>query len=342
MNNLRFCVRKLWVAYTGAATVFLASSAGAQTAVDLLPNLRPFPASHITLVPNFFTSGSTLRFDTSSWNNGTGPLELVAGAVDTGSGKQMVYQRVYLSDGTSFLHYAGSFVFHPEHDHFHFEDYALYTLQPVNAPGGSLRTGSKTTFCVEDNLKVNLQLPGAPPQPVYATCGKLIQGMSIGWGDIYVSSLAGQELDFTGNPDGIYQLKIEVDPKKLLLESNENDNVSCVLLSITSPSTVKVLDSSGACGVVQSISPNTAAMGSTVNVVITGFGFTSGTTISFEGGSGPRPIASNVQLVQDTDTLDTLTATITVPAKKQLGKNPVWDVRVLGAGVLPRAFTVTR
>ena len=35
----------------------------------------------------------------------------------------------------------------------HFNDYALYTLQPVNAPGGSLRTGAKTTFCVMDTSR---------------------------------------------------------------------------------------------------------------------------------------------------------------------------------------------
>ena len=58
--------------------------------------------------------------------------------------------------------------------------------------------------------------------------------MSVGWGDTYGYWLSGQELDFTGDPDaGIYQLKIEVDFKSLLVETNENDNVSCVLLDIS-------------------------------------------------------------------------------------------------------------
>ena len=341
MDKTLYRARMVVLGCVMAGVVSFATSASAQTAVDLPPNLKPLPASNATLVTDFFSGGLTLRFSTTSWNNGTGPLELVAGEVDTGSGKQKVYQRVYLSDGTSFLHYAGSFEFHPEHDHFHFEDYALYTLQPVNAPGGSLRTGSKTTFCVMDTTKINGQLPGAPPQAVYSTCGRFVQGMSVGWGDTYGSQLAGQEIDFTDNADGIYQLKIEVDPKKLLLESNENDNVSCVLLSIKSPATVKVLDSSGSCATVQSITPNSAQMGTTVQVItITGFGFTPGMTVSFENGTGPRPVASNVQLVQDTDTLDTITATVTVPSKKQLGRNPVWDVRVGSGGVLPDAFTV--
>ena len=323
-----------------AGVMSFATSASAQTAVDLPPNLTPLGASNLSLVADT-SGGSTLRFSTTSWNNGTGPLELVAGAVDTGSGKQMVYQRIYLSDGTSFLHYAGSFTYHPAHDHIHFDDYALYSLQPINAPGGSLRTGVKTTFCVMDTTKVNGQLPGAPAQAVYSTCGRFVQGMSIGWGDTYGAHLAGQEIDFTDNPDGIYQLKIEVDPKKLLVESNENDNVSCVLLSIKNPNTVTVLDSSGSCSAVVSITPNSAQMGTTVQVTIAGYGFTQGMDVTFDGGNGPRPVASNVQLASDTDTLDLITATVTVPYKRKGGRDPVWNLRV-GGGVLNDAFRVTQ
>ena len=323
-----------------ALTMSFAPGASAQTAVDLPPNLTPLSAWNLSLVAG--TSGtSTLRFSTTSWNNGTGPLELVAGAVDTGSGKQMVYQRIYLSDGTSFLHYAGSFTYHPAHDHIHFDDYAVYSLQPINAPGGSLRTGVKTTFCVMDTNKVNGLLPGAPSQAVYSTCGRYVQGMSVGWGDTYGAHLAGQEIDFSGNPDGIYQLKIEVDPKKLIIESNKNDNVSCVLLSIKNPSTVTVLDNSGSCSAVVSITPNTAQVGTTVQVTIAGYGFAQGMDVSFEGGNGPRPVASNVQLASDTDTLDLITATVTVPAKRKAGQHPVWNLRV-GGGVLVDAFRVTQ
>jgi hypothetical protein len=309
----------------------------------LLPNLTPLPASNFSLVANTTTGTSTLRFSTTSWNNGTGPLQLEAGAVSTGSGsnKQQVDQRIFNADGTSEVYTAGWFEWHPTHNHFHFDDYALYSLQPVDAPGGSSRTGQKTTFCVMDTTKINTSLPGAPGQAVYSTCGNQIQGMSVGWGDTYGSHLPGQEIDFTNNSDGIYQLKIEIDPNKKIIESNENDNESCVLLSIKKPSTVIVLDSSGSCSTVASISPNTAKMNTTVKVTITGYGFTQGATVSFSGGTGPRPVASNVQLTVDTDSLDTITADVTVPYKKQLGRNPVWKVQVGSGGILPKAFTVT-
>jgi len=324
-----------------AGVVSFATSVSAQTVVDLPPNLKALPATNFSLVLDG-SGGHTLRFSTTSWNSGAGPLQLEAGAVDTGSGKQRVNQRIYLSDGSSFLHASGDFEWHADHNHFHFDDYALYTLQPVDAPGGSLRTGSKTTFCVMDTTKINARLPGAPTLAAYSTCGRYVQGMSVGWGDTYGSHLPGQEIDFTDNPDGIYQLKIEVDPKKLIVESSKSDNVSCVLLDIKKPSAVTVLDGSGSCSTVLSITPNSALMGTSVQVTITGFGFADGVAVSFEGGNGPRPVASNVVLTNDTDTVDTITATVTVPFKRQPGKDSVWDLRVSPGGVLPNAFTVNR
>ncbi|HXF47673.1 MAG TPA: lysyl oxidase family protein, partial [Burkholderiaceae bacterium] len=327
MSTIRARVRKVALSAAMSGAALFAGGAAAQSVIALTPNLKPLPASNFSLVSNV-NGGYTLRFSTTSWNSGGGPLQLEAGPVDTGSGKQQVYQRIFNSDGSSALFFAGWFQWHPTHNHFHFDDYALYTLQPVNAPGGSQRTGSKTTFCVMDTTKIDTSLPGAPAQAVYATCGVQLQGMSVGWGDTYGAHLSGQEIDFTDNPDGIYQLKITVDPNRNLVESNKNDNESCALVSIRKPNTVSVLDASGSCSTVTSITPNSAKMGTTVQVTITGYSFAPGTTVTFEGGNGPRPVASNVVLASDTDGLDTITATVTVPPKKQLGKNPVWDVRV--------------
>lgn len=339
MTPNSFRTRALLLASTVVGALSLAGTADAQTA--LRPNLIPLPAFNTTLATD---SGgrSTLRFSTTSWNNGAGPLELAAGEVETGSGKQQVFQVVYQSGGGQTLNFAGAFEYHPLHDHMHFNDYALYTLQPVNAPGGSERTGAKTTFCVMDTTAINLRLAGAPGQPFYSRCGRDLQGMSIGWGDTYGAHLAGQEIDFTSNADGIYQLKIEIDPKKVIVESNDNDNVSCVLLSIKKPSTVTVLDSSGQCSSVASITPASARVGTTVQVTITGYGFTSGMGVSFDGGNGARPVASNVQLTSNTDSVDEITATVTVPYKKQPGKNPLWNVRVGSGGVLAKGFRVTQ
>jgi len=327
-----------WMAAALAGALSLAGTAAAQTAKP--PNLIPLAAFSPTLTTDA-SNRSILRFGTTTWNAGLGPLELAAGEVETGSGKLRVYQVVYQTSGAPVLRFAGAFEYHPAHNHMHFNDYALYSLQPLNAPGGSLRTGAKTTFCVMDTYAVNGGLAGSPGTAFYSTCGRDLQGMSVGWADTYGPQLAGQEIDFTGNPDGIYQLKIEVDPKKVLLETNENDNVSCVLLSIKKPSTVLTLDSSGLCSAVASITPNSARLGTSVQVTITGYGFAPGMGVTFSGGNGPQPVASNVQLVSNTDTLDTITATVTVPYKRKGGRYPVWNVRVGSGGALAGAFRVT-
>jgi hypothetical protein len=64
--------------------------------------------------------------------------------------------------------------------------------------------------------------------------------------------------------------------------------------------------------------------------------------VSFDGGTGPRPVAGNVRLTSDTDSLDQITATVTVPYKKNPGRDPVWNVRVGSGGVLLNGFRVTR
>jgi hypothetical protein len=295
------------------------------------PDLQAFPAYDVALVIN------RLIFSTRTWNSGDGPLELVAGETNSGEGKQNVYQRVYLSDGGYYDRLAGTFVWHPDHDHFHFEDYARYSLQPVNASGLSERIGSKVSFCVMDTDAVNLNLPSAPHSPIYSVCGKKIQGMSVGWGDTYGRNLPGQLIDVTGLPDGDYKLVIEADPKNRLIELNEGNNTSCMLIHLNVSSQSLVVLDPNSCTTpptVSGISPNSASRGSVVSATISGSGFVSGLTISFENGNGPRPIASNVKVESATK----ITATVTVK-KGKAGSDPVWDLRV-GNGARSNAFTV--
>ena len=86
-----------------------------------------------------------------------------------------------------------------------------------------------------------------------------VQGISVGWGDRYGYNLPGQSLDFGGNPNGDYLLIIEIDPQHHLLETNEDDNTSSVLLRITNQ-TVQVCgtscDTGGGQVTVSGISPS--------------------------------------------------------------------------------------
>jgi hypothetical protein len=331
----RRSIRSSLGAGTAAIVLILGTQPLAQsTATENRPNLVATPAFSLSVVRE--SGVVNLRFSTLSWNNGTGPLELRAGALDLDQVTQKVYQRVFRSDGTYYDNLAGDFVYHPEHAHFHFEDYALYRLVPVNAPGASERQSAKTTFCVMDTTKIP-NVPG-PTAAVYATCGSEVQGMSYGWGDTYSSILFGQSFDVTNSPDGDYDLIINIDPRLRILESNESDNSACVRIRLSvSSRTVQNLGSCTSQGnvTITSITPNYGYQGTTTaNVRIAGTGFVSGMAVGFENGSGPAPIPSDIQYID----ANTISLTVTIkgngPRRERL-----WDVRV-GPAVRPRAFTV--
>ena len=199
------------------------------TAQELLPDLRPDAPRDVALAPR---SGGRveLRFTTLGWNLGEGPVELRGGAVLPDGTRQEVYQRVYRSDGGFSDQLSGYFIHHPEHEHTHFEDYALYVLEaldvPIPVPVGS----AKTSFCLMDTQRVVPPLPGSPTDAVYAHCDSEVQGISAGWGDAYSAVLPGQSIDVTGFPAGTYRLTIQLDPLDQLRELDDGDNASAIRL----------------------------------------------------------------------------------------------------------------
>jgi len=340
MLSDRFNLPRLFL--SGLMVCVLFARPSAAQVVELLPNLEPFVASDIKLATG--PAGLELLFTTTSWNKGAGPLEIRGGEL-VGSDRQNVYQYILRSDGTySEPYLAGTFVYHEGggHDHIHLEDYARHTLQPVNAPGASNVTGSKISFCLLDNIKVNTRLPNAPKRAVYFSCNPQVQGISVGWGDRYASNLEGQSLPFGSNPSGDYVLKTEIDAPHHLRESSTADNVSCAYLRIdTVALTVQVLGTT--CSppsepdvTISSITPGSAVAGSTVAVTILGSGFSAGMGVSFENGSGKAPVVSNVSVVGSTQ----ITVNVTIPTGGSMS-DPLWDVRV-GPVVKPDAFRVIR
>jgi PKD repeat protein len=96
----------------------------------------------------------------------------------------------------------------------------------------------------------------------------------------------------------------------------------------------------GATVTVDSIAPNTIAIGSSAPVLIFGSGFAEGATLVFENGTGPAPTATEVVVVDANNIQAILTAASGGP-----GRDRVWDVRVLNvdgsSGVLLGGLTIT-
>jgi hypothetical protein len=243
VKNISTRTDPIFLAAVLVISLGLTSNASAQQ--PLLPNLTAMPAFDITAELNF-AGDPELRFAFSSWNSGDGPMELIAGEIS--QGRQNVYQRIYNDDDSFADALAGNFEWHQGHNHFHFDDYALYVLPAIQ--GNSQRTSQKTSFCLMDTNLIDGSLPGAPPVAEYANCGNFFQGISVGWGDTYGSNLPGQEISLKKLKDGDYHLITQADPENRIQETDETDNQSCVLLHIvvsTPTPTVEILNAND-CG----------------------------------------------------------------------------------------------
>jgi hypothetical protein len=333
-------IRSIRIGILGAvAAICLSLPNNAAAQILLQPNLRAFPASSLSIVDNAVTGNPELRFSVTSWNSGFGQLELRAGAVLSPT-EQEVWQRVYDTQGGYTQRKAGVFRYHDDHNHFHFDDFAVYRLAPVGAPEAG--TSSKTTFCIIDTDKVDGRLSGAPRKAVYTTCNAVVQGMSVGWGDTYGAHLPGQSIDLTGFTDGLYELTITVDPLDLLTETSNADNSACGLVQISV--TNHTVASVGPCGTttgdpatITSIAPSTGWVGTSFQVEIIGTNFTTGIAVGFENGSGPAPVASDI-IVHDSTRI---TAVVTVKNGGNPNGDGYWDLRV-GPAVKLNAFQVLR
>lgn len=171
-----------------------------------------------------------LRASTATPNTGTGALELRGSSTEPG-----VYQRIFYSGGGYTDRYAGNFAFHPGHGHLHFDNWLNFHLRTVltnDGVGNVVVAGDKTSFAIID-LEKYAALPGSPASAVYG--GGLVQGLSVGWADVYGATLQDQWIDITGVAPGRYWLEAIVDPANSILESNETNNTARILIELGVP-----------------------------------------------------------------------------------------------------------
>ncbi|HUP83602.1 MAG TPA: lysyl oxidase family protein [Candidatus Limnocylindria bacterium] len=206
-------------------------------ATDVLPDLKMAPIYDVSL--QYLGNGKVrLRFGTTMWNIGQGPLE----ARGTGRVKRhmdQIRQVIYATDGstrsvtppdvTGF--YAGD-----GHNHWHLLKFVAATLYPAGNAGGApsaVRVLHKIGFCLTDSQRVPVEVTPANAAPKrtypYTGCGtrdsqKFKMGISVGWADVYPAWIAHQWVEVTGLAAGDYRLCATPNPLGQWLESDLANN----------------------------------------------------------------------------------------------------------------------
>jgi hypothetical protein len=240
-SRARSSLAQVAAAFASLAALEAPSALSGQGSPELLPDIV-VPASFLN-DHDFRTVGGRLllRLTNGTANVGDGPLYLYGVTPGNGDGTQDVRQRVYREDGSFFERLAGRFVYHPDHNHIHFENWCQYRLRQrigTDGVGDIVAEGAKTSFCILDLQVYNRSLPNFDPDGRFRSCSTTIQGLSVGWVDVYDRTLAGQSIDITGVPDGFYWLESEVDPDDGVLEESESNNVTRIPITLGNPSTV--------------------------------------------------------------------------------------------------------
>jgi hypothetical protein len=220
--------------YTNTAT----ATTPAPPALDRLPDLGMARLSDLRID----ASGGLrrLRYSTTIVNVGSGKFELHGQRASISQANMSVVQRIFNDAGGSRdVSTPAVMVFGGDgHNHWHVQDLQKSELFRLS-DGIFLARSDKRGFCFWDNVRYRLSLPGAPQSPVYAESGcggsgslTTAMGLSIGWGDIYPSSLPDQFIDITGLADGQYRLVVTADASGWFAETNDNNNLTWVDLEL--------------------------------------------------------------------------------------------------------------
>lgn len=176
-----------------------------------------------------------IRFATTVANLGDGPLEML-GEYEEDTGQTLASQRILHVDGSTTEREVGRFLYHPGHDHWHFEDFTVFELWSVdenNDVEDLVATTGKLTFCLVDSNPVDDPPPGGVAMASILECNSGTQGLSSGWEETYEADFPGQELDIPEITDGLYAIRTIVDPDKRVRESDDSNNESLALVQIT-------------------------------------------------------------------------------------------------------------
>ncbi len=258
MTRLRLAACSLLCAGAAAAGVVLfaglpgtgnaSTSPGARGA--LLPNLEvTVPFGLLTqVVEENGVRHVRLGFYSAAANVGRGPLIIEGHRSGVDVAEMTADQVIQLANGqTAVRPDVGVLRYNVDetHSHWHLLRFMTYELRRATKAFSLVRPDQKTGFCLGDryNDDPETKLDGEPDERVFnSNCGpqqtellSLVEGISVGWGDVYEAWRDGQYLDITGLKPGRYVLVHRVNQTRELQESAYGNNASSVLLSITWP-----------------------------------------------------------------------------------------------------------
>jgi Lysyl oxidase len=233
----------------GASTASAARVANPCTGPEakqlLCPNLRIGPPSEI--YEEGYDGRLRLHATSDVRSRGRGPMELRGHR--NGPKSMRVVQRIYGVGGGHINVRTGASLHFTDVGYYFGGSYwkvhqlARFELRRARPGGGAygpvLRTSPKLNYCLRDLERTR---PGrrSPPSAHYPGCNQHrsissdVLGTSVGWSDIYPADYDNQWINVTGLR-GCFAFSMTVDPKQLLFESNEHDNISQRLVRLPYP-----------------------------------------------------------------------------------------------------------
>ncbi len=231
-------------ALTAAVGALLATAlaAGCGGSVqELLPDLDQAAPDAVSVERR--GSRLLLIFGSAVDNVGSGSIILLGSRERLDEPAMTVSQVVRQSDGSRRTYAVRGSIVYVEsetHEHWHLLDFDRYELREALS-GELVRPARKTGFCLGDRYETSLlELTGEPQQAVLTgECGpdapellRVVEGISVGYGDDYVPELEGQAIDVTGLPAGRYVLVHRANPEGALREANYENNAASLLIEL--------------------------------------------------------------------------------------------------------------